>query len=93
MTAQIDIVNEALQVLGTRTTITAAQLAGNSNNEAKQANLIYDRTRKRLLRMAPWNCSFNTQNMTLVTAVVGTPENTSAAPVLWAKGQPPPPYA
>ena len=68
MVAQVDIVNEALQVLGTRTTVTAAQLAANSNNEAIQANLIYTRVRDRLLRMAPWNCAFNTTNLTLITA-------------------------
>lgn len=93
MVAKVDIVNESLQVLGTRTTITAAQLAANSNNESIQANLIYDRTRNRLLRMAPWNCAFNTANLTLMTAVFGTPENTSAATNTWQKGQPAPPYA
>ena len=93
MVAQVDIVNEALQVLGTRTTITAAQLAGNLNNESIQANLIYTRTRNRLLRMAPWNCAFNTANLTYITSVYGTPENTSAATSLWQKGQPRPPYA
>jgi hypothetical protein len=91
--AQVDIVNEALQVLGTRTTITAAQLAGNLNNESIQANLIYTRTRNRLLRLAPWNCAFNSANLTLVTAVPGTPENLSTATNLWTKGQPAPPYA
>ena len=93
MVAQVDIVNEALQVLGTRTTITAAQLAAQSNNESIQAQLIYNRTRNRLLRMAPWNCAFNTTALQLITAVVGTPENTSPAPTLWQKGQPAPPYA
>jgi hypothetical protein len=91
--AQVDIVNEALQVLGTRTTVTAAQLAANSNNESIQANIIYSRTRDRLLRMAPWNCAFNTTNLTLITAVPGTPENLSGAQVLWQKGLPAPPYA
>jgi hypothetical protein len=94
MPAQVDMVNEALQKLGTRTTVTAAQLAANTgSNEAIQANIIYDRTRKRLLRMAPWNCAFNTANLTLITAAPGTPENVSAAPQLWGKGQPAPPWA
>jgi hypothetical protein len=94
MPAQVDMVNEALQKLGTRTTVTAAQLAANTgSNEAIQANIIYDRTRKRLLRMAPWNCAFNTANLTLITAVPGTPENTSAATNLWQKGQPAPPWS
>lgn len=93
MTSQVDIINESLQVLGTRTTITAAQLAANSNNESIQANIIYARTRNRLLRMAPWNCAFNVANLNLATAVFGTPENTSAATNTWQKGQPAPPYA
>lgn len=94
MTEQVDMVNEALQKLGTRTTVTAAQLAANTgSNEAIQANIIYNRTRKRLLRMAPWNCAFNTTNLTLITAAPGTPENTSAATQLWQKGQPAPPWA
>lgn len=94
MPAQVDMVNEALQKLGTRTTVTAAQLAANTgSNEAIQSNIIYDRTRKRLLRMAPWNCAFNTKNLTLITAAPGTPENTSPATQLWQKGQPAPPWA
>jgi hypothetical protein len=100
MVAQVDMVNEALQVLGTRTTVTAAQLAaaaaGNlalTNNEALQANIIYDRTRKRLLRTAPWNCAFATANMTFITSAPGTPENVSPATQLWQGGQPVPPYA
>lgn len=94
MVAQVDLVNEALQKLGTRTTVTAAQLAANTgSNEAIQANIIYDRTRKRLLRMAPWNCAFNSATLSLITAAPGTPENTSAATTLWQKGQPAPPWA
>lgn len=93
MVAMVDMVNESLQNMGTRTTITAAQLAANSNNESIQANLIYDRTRRRLLRTAPWNCAFNTANLIIITAAPGTPENTSPATTLWEKGQPAPPWA
>ena len=93
MPSQVDLVNEALQVIGTRTTITAAQLLANSNNEAKQANIIYNRTRNRLLRTAPWNCAFVTANLNFITSAPGTPENTSPATQLWQAGQPAPPYA
>jgi hypothetical protein len=93
MPSQVDLYNQSLQVLGTRTTVTAAQIAGNLSNEAIQLNIIYDPTRRRLLRMAPWNCAFNTINLTMITAVFGTPENTSAATNVWQKGQPAPPYA
>src|SRR5882757_4814998 len=93
MTDLTDIVNIGLQYLGTRTTITAANLANNDKNEAIQANLILTKLRDQTLRMAPWNCALNTANLTYITSVPGTPENTSAATSLWAKGQPPPPWA
>ncbi len=87
------IVNRALQTFGSRTTVTAGQLAGNSLNEAIQANLIYDAFRRRLLRMAPWNCATSTALLNFITSVPGTPENTAAASAIWAKGQPYPPWA
>lgn len=93
MTQQVDIVNRALQTFGSRTTVTAALLANNGSNEAIQANIAYDPLRKRLLRMAPWNCAFNTALLNYITSVQGTPENTSPATNLWQKGQPAPPWA
>lgn len=93
MTAQVDMVNRALQTFGSRTTVTAAELLANSSNEAIQANLIYVPFRRRLLRLAPWGCAFQTFNLNFISSVPGTPENTSAATQLWAKGQPAPPWA
>jgi hypothetical protein len=93
MTSKTDIVNRALQVIGTRTTVSDAELAANSTNEAIQANLVYDNIRKRLLRMAPWNCALKTSNLAYISSVPGTPENTSPATQLWAPGQPSPPWA
>lgn len=93
MTTQTDMVNRALQTFGSRTTVTAAELASNGSNEAIQANIIYDAFRRRLLRMAPWNCAFNTANLVYITSVAGTPENTSGGTNLWQKGQPAPPWA
>lgn len=93
MTDLVDIVNVGLQYLGTRTTITAANLANNDKNEAIQANLIVNKLRREILRMAPWNCALNTANLTYITSTPGTPENTSPATALWSKGQPPPPWA
>lgn len=89
MTTVVDIVNQALQSIGTRTTI--ASLTENSN-EAIQASLIYAKARDQLLRMAPWNCATNLANLTLITAQPGTPEFTGAGPTLWQKGLPPPPW-
>src|SRR3974390_1279073 len=93
MSQKVDIVNLALQSLGTRTTVTAAELAAGGSNEAIQANICYDVVRQDLLRMAPWDCGFNTTTLTLITAAQGTPENTSPATPLWLKGQPAPPWA
>src|SRR5216684_2823256 len=93
MTAQVDMVNRSLQTFGSRTNVTAAQLVANSSNEAIQFNIIYVPFRRRLLRMAPWACAFNSANLNSITSVPGTPENTSPATQLWAKGQPAPPWA
>jgi hypothetical protein len=93
MTAVVDIANRMMQRLGTRTTMTAAQLAGNSTNEAIQFNLMYAETRDTLLRMAPWNCAMKTANLTYITSQTGTPENTSPSTTLWTPGQPAPPWA
>ena len=93
MTTVTDICNRALQAIGTRTSVTDGELAANSTNEAIQFNLIYENYRDDLLRMAPWNCALRTANLTYITSVPGTPENSSPATNLWEPGQPPPPWA
>lgn len=93
MTTTTDVVNLGLQYLGTRTTVTAAELAAGSSNEAVQANLILTRTRDRLLRMAPWNCGMRTAQLVYITSIPGTPENSSPSASLWAPGIPAPPWA
>ena len=49
--AEVDICNEALSVMGSRSTI--ASLTENSA-EAIQCNLRYETVRDQLLRLAPW---------------------------------------
>lgn len=93
MTAMVDIVNRALATIGTRTTVTATELANNTSNEAIQSNLIYAPYRNQLLRLAPWNCAFQTASLAYITSSPGTPENTSPFTALWQKGQPAPPWA
>jgi len=93
LTTNTDIVNRALQTFGTRTTVTDGELAAGSTNEAIQANLILTEIRDDLLRMAPWDCALNYANLTYISSVPGTPENTSPATPLWQKGQPAPPWA
>lgn len=93
MTTATDIVNRALQSFGTRTTVSDAELANNTSNEAIQSNLILTKYRDQLLRLAPWDCALNYANLTYITSTPGTPENTSPATTLWQKGQPAPPLA
>lgn len=92
MTDYADIVNRALQTLGTRTTITAAQLASPDSNEAKQASVIIYKLRDELLRLAPWNCCRATANLVYITSQPGTPENQSGSTTTWERGQPSPPW-
>jgi hypothetical protein len=92
MTQVVDIINRALQQIGTRTTVTAGELAANSTNEAIQVNLVYENIRDDLLRMAPWNFATKTINMTYITSAQGTPENISPPTTLWMPGQPTPPW-
>jgi len=89
----VDIINRGLQPLGTRTNVTAAELANETSNEAIQANLSYTNLRQDLLRMAPWNCGKKTKNLAYITSAPGTPENTSPATEIWMPGQPAPPFA
>jgi hypothetical protein len=88
----VDLVNQALQKLGTRTTVNQSDLDNDFSNEAIQANLIITEIRDKLLRMAPWNCARSFLNMALISAAPGTPENTSPATALWQPGQPAPPW-
>ena len=93
MTTIADIANRGLQNIGTRTTVTAAELLANSTNEAIQVNLCLENIRDGLIRMAPWDCALKTANLQYITSSPGTPENTSAATTLWQPGQPAPPWA
>lgn len=93
MTTVTDVCNLMLQRIGTRTTVTDAQIANNTANEAIQFNLMYTKLRDRMLRMAPWNCAMKTANLVYITSQPGTPENTSPATTLWQPGQPAPPWA
>lgn len=93
MTSTVDIVNRSLQTFGALTTVTAAQLAANSTNEAIQANLIMNNLRDDLLRLAPWDCALKTANLVYISSLPGTPENQSPVTALWAPGQPPPPWS
>ena len=93
MTTTVDIVNRALQCLGSRTTVTATELTNQTSNEAIQANLILTQLRDDTLRMAPWNFAQAYIGLTYITSAPGTPENTTQGTPLWQPGQPAPPWA
>jgi len=93
MTSVTDICNRSLQVMGTRTTVTDAELAAGDSNEAIQFNLIYENNRDDLSRLAPWNCVLKNANLTYISSLPGTPENQSASTALWTPGQPAPPWS
>lgn len=90
MTTDVDICNRALLVLGSQRTISSLT---QDSVEAKACNLIYTNARDDLLRMAPWDCALKTANLTYITSIPGTPENTSNPTTLWQPGQPRPPWA
>jgi hypothetical protein len=90
MPTDVDVANRSLSAISTRSTI--ASLTENSN-EARQAQLLIYPVRDEVLRMANWNCATTFQNLALVCAAPGTPENPSAGMVQWEKGIPPPPWA
>lgn len=90
MVALTDIANRSLGTIGTRSQI--ASLTENSP-EARAAALFIEPLRDELLRMAPWNCATNFNNLALICAAPGTPENPNAGTATWQKGQPAPPWA
>ena len=92
MTTEVDIVNNALQIIGTRTTVTEDEYNNQTSNEAIQARLVIARLRDDLLRMAPWDCGLKTKNLVYITSAPGTPQNVSPATALWQPGQPQPPW-
>lgn len=86
--------NLALQGIGTRTTVTSAELVAQSSNEAIQFNLAKAQTRDELLRLAPWDCCTGADDLTYITSLPGTPENqsTPASRLQWTRGLPIPPW-
>ena len=90
MVAEVDIANRALAAIGTRSQIASLSEV---SNEAIQCNLLMEPLRDELIRMAPWNFATNFNNLTLVCAAPGTPENPTTGTTTWQKGIPPPPWS
>jgi hypothetical protein len=89
MVAVVDICNRALSAIGTRSTIATLTEV---SNEATQCNLLFGTVRDEILRMAPWNSAQNFNNLALICAAPGTPENPTTGSSTWEKGIPPPPW-
>lgn len=90
MTTMVDIANRALISIGIPKQISSLT---QDSVEAGAINSVINVLRDNLLRMAPWNCSFNFANLVYITSSSGTPENQSASTPTWQKGQPAPPWA
>lgn len=90
----VALANLTLQTIGTRTTVTQAELNANSTNEAIQFNLAALQTRDELLRMAPWDCCSGDAILQYITSLPGTNENqsTPANQLQWSPGLPLPPW-
>ena len=90
MTSPTDIANQALSLLGTRSTIAALT---EDSNEARAVSTWIDVVRDEIARLAPWNCVKMFGNLTLICAAPGTPENPTAGTTQWQRGIPVPPWA
>lgn len=79
-----DIVNRALQLIGTRTNITVGELAANSTNEAIQANLAFTAIRDWCLGAANWNFARRTAKINILKQIAPPPtvpwSSTSVSP-------------
>jgi hypothetical protein len=86
--AEVDICNEALSVMGSRSTI--ASLSENSA-EAIQCNLRFETIRDQLFRLAHWGFAKKYGTAAMLKSAPGTTENTDAQGV-WSNDWPPPPW-
>jgi hypothetical protein len=73
--------------------MSTAEFVAQTSNEAIQTQLIMFRLRDELIRMAPWDCCRAYVNLTYISSIPTSPENSAAGPNLWAPGLPPPPWA
>lgn len=86
MTTLVDISNRALQLIGARTNIVSAELAGNTTNEAIQLNLALTPIQNWCHGLANWNFCRKTAALTIAK---GPP---IVSPGTWSNTQPPPPW-
>lgn len=92
MTTSVDILNRALQTIGTRTTVSAAELAAGSSNEAVQGQMLLAPLRDQLTRMAPWGHALTVAPLVYISSLPGTPENPGQWNGVWVPRLPNPPW-
>lgn len=85
----IDLANEALALIGTRSTISALD---ENSVESIEFSRCYVKVRRQLLRAAPWNFARRFATLGLLKALPGTPENTDPMSETWLASYPPPPW-
>lgn len=91
----VSLSNQALQKVGTRTTITSLDPLVDDSNEAEQCALAFENTRRTALAAAWWNFARKTDILELNKAAPGTPENTDpVTDPIWrpSNNWPPPPW-
>jgi hypothetical protein len=90
MTSIVDVCNNALANIGTRSSISVLT---EDSAEARACNLQFYTVLETLLRSAPWNFARKFVTMSLLKALPGTPENqTTPVDSLWHTTYPPPPW-
>lgn len=88
MASDIDICNEALLAIGTRSTIVSF---AEQSAEARACARLYNSVRQSTLRQAPWGFARKDEVLTIQAAASGTPENPNG-PALWNNTLPPRPW-
>lgn len=90
MTSPVDIANQALSAIGTRSTI---ESFAESSPEALAVNQWYDNVRTTALRTAQWGFARSFINLALLKSAPGTLTNPNPADVTtWDPRFPPPPW-
>lgn len=87
MPSNVSIANDALAIIGARSTI--ASLTEDST-EAKAVNRVFESTRDELLAKAFWNFARATRTLSLLKSAPGTPTYVGTAPAVWDSTLPSP---
>lgn len=89
MASEVSICNDALQSVGTRSSIAALT---ESSPEARTCNQVYASTRDEVAGMAFWNFARKTATFSLLKSAPGTPSNPVVSTLVWSTAYPAPPW-